>query len=357
MISEYSPDERALIIADSFSELTYKQKKYFFASTNLQGDKRQKYADILIKTLGDGVYNKLRDKFSDSKYAEKVLDSLVRRAISCVTLKSGLYPEELKNIPVPPLVLYARGNVQLLSDKKVAVVGSRRSTPQALEECSKICGELTRKLTVVTGVADGADSAAIKGALASGRIIAVLPGGHDSGCAAHASLLAKVEAKGLSVSEFPPKFKAQRYTFILRNRIIAGLTGGTLVVSAAERSGALSTASYAADYGRDVLAFPYSLGVASGEGCNALIKKGAYLCENALDIFSLFGLELPVEQSPDLSAEEAAVFGAIRGGGEVHASEIARVTGKSLRDVGTICSLLEIKGLIIRTGGNKYAAV
>lgn len=357
MISMYSQDEEAVIIADSFSELTYKQKKYFLAATNLQGDKRQKYADILIKTLGDGVYNKLRDRFSDEKCRGEVFDRLSRRNIFCVTIKSRLYPEELKNIPVPPLVLYARGNVQLLGDNKISVVGSRKSTPFALEECKRICGTLSQKLTVVTGVADGADSAATEGALPSGKIIAVLPGGHDSGCAARASLLAKVEAKGLSVSEFPPKFKALRHTFILRNRIIAGLSKGTLVVSAAERSGALITASYAADYGRDVFAFPYSLGVPSGAGCNALIKKGAYLCENALDIFSLFGLELPVEQSFNLSAEETEVFDAIREGGEVHASEIAKKTGRTLRDVGAICSLLEIKGLIIRTGGNKYAAV
>lgn len=357
MIMTYSEDEKSIIIADSLENLNYKQKKLFLASVNRQNDKRQKYADILIKTLGDGVYNKLRDKFYDEDYRDKVFSALIKRSITCVTIKSELYPEELKNIPVPPLLLYARGNVELLRDKKFAVVGSRKSLPQALEGCKDICKNLAERLTVVTGVADGADSAAIRGALSSGRIIVVLPGGHDSGCAARAALLAKVEEKGLSVSEFPPRFKAQRYTFILRNRIMAGLTLGTLVVSAAAKSGALSTASYAADYGRDVFAFPYSIGVPSGEGCNALIKKGAYLCENALDILSQFGVELPVEQCCDIDDDEEEILKVVRVCGEIHALQLAEATGKALRDVSAICAMLEIKGLIIRTGGNRYAAV
>ena len=357
MSVSYSGEEKAIIFADGLDELNYKQKKCFLASVKDGGENAQKYADILIKTLGVGVYNKLRDKFYDGEYRQRTLAKLERGGVTCVTLKSALYPEELKNIPVPPLVLYARGNVGLLGDKKFAVVGSRKSLPQTLESCREICRSLSERVTVVTGVADGADSAAIKGALPSGKIIAVLPGGHNSGCAAHAALLAKVEQSGLSISEFPPRFKAQRYTFILRNRIIAGLTLGTLVVSAAAKSGALSTASYAADYGRDVFAFPYSLGVASGEGCDALIKKGAYLCENALDILSQFGLELPVEHLPELGGEEQEVLGFLRGSGEAHVAEIAAAVGKTLREAGAICSMLEIKGLIIRTGGNRYAAV
>lgn len=354
---QYTPFERELIVVDSFGELNYNNKKNFLASLAGSEGERQKFAQSLIKTLGGGVYNKLKAKFSDGGYRDKLFASLERRGVFCVTIASADYPESLKNIPVPPLVLYCRGNRALLGGEKLTVVGSRKTLPQIVEQCRHICSELTRRLTIVTGVADGADSAAIKGALASGRIICVLPGGHDSGCAAHAQLLARAEEVGLSISEYPPAFKAQRYTFLVRNRIMAGLSSGTLVVSAAKRSGALSTASYAADYGRDVFAFPYFAGVPSGEGCNALIKKGAYLAENALDILSVFGLELPVEKLPELSEAEQAVFLAVRQTGEMHAAEIAKISGRPMREVAALCAALEIKGLITRTGGNKFAAV
>lgn len=356
-MTQYSARELRIIAADSLGELNYNGKRCLLASLNENNPDAGKYADSLIKTVGVGVYNKLKAFLSDGQRCLAVAEAIGKRGVRCITIRSGLYPEELKNIPVPPLVLYARGNEQLLKGDKLAVVGSRRSTPQTIEECKKLCAQISARLTVVTGVADGADSAAIKGALATGRVICVLPGGHDSSCAARPSLLKMAEAKGLTLSEFPPLFRAQRYTFILRNRIIAGLSRGTLVVSAAKKSGALSTAAYAADYGRDVFAFPHSIGIASGEGCNALIKKGAYLAENALDILSVLGLELPVERKVQLVGEELAVSDFIRSRGEAHLAEIAQAAGIPLRQASTVCSSLELKGIIARTGGNKFSAV
>lgn len=356
-MTDYSDSERRIIVADGFAQLNYRQKKLFLASLNKANADRQKYADCLIKMLGGGVYNKLKATMEDEVYCNKVLADIAKHRVRCITIRSAHYPEELRHISAPPLVLYIRGNGELLKAKKLTVVGSRRSTPQALEECRKLCGQIGSLLVIVTGVADGADSAAIKGALPGGNIICVLPGGHDSGCAANGALLAKAEAVGLSVSEFPPLFRAQRYTFILRNRIMAGLSLGTLVVSAAAKSGALSTAAFAADYGRDVFAFPYSIGIPSGEGCNALIKKGASLAENALDIVSAFGLELPVEKAPDLDEGERAVIAAIRQLGEAHALDIAQHTGRPLWQVGAICSSLELKGAITRLPGNKFSAI
>ncbi|MDE7076083.1 MAG: DNA-protecting protein DprA, partial [Clostridia bacterium] len=172
----YTKSETDLIVADSIEELNYKQKKLLLASENGETDDGQKYAEALIKTLDGGVYNKVREKFRDQNYRGKVLAALDKKGVQCVTVKSADYPGLLKQIPVPPLVLYLKGNRALLATRKFAVVGSRRTTAQMTEVCKSICAELSKKLTVVTGVADGADGAAAKGALKSGNIICVLPG-------------------------------------------------------------------------------------------------------------------------------------------------------------------------------------
>ncbi len=353
----YLKSEADVITADSFGELNYRQKKLFLAAQKEENADRGKYASALIKTCGEGVYNNLKGKFGDGNYRSKVFEELAKKDVVCVTVKSPSYPAALAAIPAPPLVLYCRGNVNLLKDDMFAVVGSRRTSVQMLEECKKISAKLAEVFTVVTGVADGADSAAAKGALASGKLICVLPGGHSSPCASDMKLLRTVENEALTISEFPPHIPAQRYTFILRNRIMAGLVKGVLVVSAAKKSGALSTASYAADYGRDVFAFPYGIGITSGEGCNNLIKKGASLCGGAEDIFSAFGIICEEREQSSLEPEEKEVVDLLKEQGELHIEVIARTLGKNLPDLSAVCSMLEIKGLIIKTGGNKYAAI
>ncbi|MGN0813612.1 MAG: DNA-processing protein DprA [Candidatus Coproplasma sp.] len=354
----YTNDETNLIIADGFTELNYRQKKLLICVCASDCPEREKYERELIKTLGLGVYNKLRTAFSDGAFRAETLSRLEKKGVSCVTLKSGSYPELLKNIPVPPLVLYCKGNLKLLSEPCFAVVGSRRTLNQSLAACRAIAGELTEHFTVVTGVADGADGAAVGGALKSGRVICVLPNGHDYYYpVANADLIKKVEERGLVISEFPPEVSPQKYFFTVRNRIIAGLSRGVLVVSAAKRSGALITAGYAADYGREVFAFPYSLGVTSGEGCNALIKNGAALCENVLDIFSCFGLEYKSAALTALSDDERAVLEYLKQNGQSHIQNIATALGKKIFQVSATCASLEIKGVAASVGGNRYAPV
>ena len=351
---EYTQEEANLIVADGFHELAYKQKKLFLAACK-GGEENAKYRDELIKSCGAGVYNKLREKFYDGAYRDKILSSLDKKKIKCITFKSADYPESLKNIPVPPLVLYARGNTELLSERIFAVVGSRKSTAQAIEQCKAICERLTSHFVVATGIADGADDAAALGALPSGRIICVMPCGHGNA----GNTLRRVEESGLSVSEFPPGTRAQQYTFPLRNRILAGLCSGVLVVSAGKHGGALSTAGYAADYGKDVFAFPYGIGVASGEGCNHLIKSGAFLCDCVEDIYSVMGIEFKEDAQDDieLDEDEKAVLSALKQEGEMHAERLAAITGKKPYEISIICASLEIKGLLVRTGGNNFAAI
>lgn len=353
---EYTTGELNLIMADGITQLTYRQKRALALSLDKNGADGAKYAQNLIKTLGGGVYNKLREKLCDETERRKIVEKLDGRGIVCVTLFSRDYPVPLANIPVPPLVLYCKGNVNLLNTRCFSVVGSRRSLAQSLSVCKKITEELASRFTVVTGVACGADAAAAEGALKSGKLICVLPYGHDyAERVGNANFIRAVAKNALVISEFPPETTPQKYLYPVRNRIIAGISEGVLVASAAAKSGALITANYAAEYGREVFAFPYSLGVASGEGCNGLIKNGASLCENVLDIFGCFGLEYKSEKEQPLTKDEQAVLNILKELGEAHVQIIANALSKRAFEITPVCSSLEIKGLIVKTGGNKYA--
>lgn len=356
----YTRQETDLIIADSIGLLTNKQKKLLLAVNNPNLADRQKYENELIKTVGDGVYNKVKALFFDAGYRESVLADLKRRRLECSTFKSADYPEQLKNIPSPPIVLYLRGRRELLSTRMFAVVGSRRTPANVIETCKRFCAELSEYVTVVTGVADGGDSAAVAGALSTGNVICVLPGGHDSHCYNNVNLIGKAESEGLVVSEFTPEERVQKHTFTLRNRVIAGLSEGVLVVSAGEKSGALSTAEYANDYSKDLFAFPYGVGAAAGAGCNRLIKNGAFLCDGVDDVLAALKIDYGRAATEVFEADdgdEAAVFKLLKEQGEMHAEKIAAALNMNLTDVVTACSMLEIKGLIVRTGGNSFEAI
>lgn len=352
----YTKTQCDAIVADSFGELNYKQKLALMCAADEKNGEHIKYSDMLIKSLGGGVYNKLNKLFLSDYYRSQVIGRLTERGFACVTLYSDGYPRLLKQIPVPPLVLYCRGRTELLKGDCFSIVGSRRTPAATLAACRKIAGEIASKMTVVTGIADGADTAAIRGALASGNIICVLPGGYDYLYPTSSGpLIAEVEKRGLVISEWPPHTAVQRYMFTVRNRIIAGISRGVLVASAPKKSGALITANYAADYGREVFAFPHSLGISAGEGSNALIKNGAFLCQNVLDIFSSFGLEYKTEEK-SLSAEEEKVISFLRENGQSHIQDIAKAVGIKVFQAVTTLSALEIKGLVVRCGGNTYEA-
>lgn len=351
----YTNEEINLIILSSFSEISYAFKKILSEQPDLKN-----YENFLIKTLSGGVYNKVNSLFHDEGYRGGILESLEKKGIKCVTIYSDGYPETLKNISAPPVVLYCKGDVSLLETDCFSIVGSRRTSQKSLADCKKMAGEISSRFTVVSGFADGADSAALEGALAAGgKVISVFANGLDYIYPAiNRPLADKVEKCGLIITEYPPEVGPKPYHFPVRNRIIAGLSKGTLVVSADKTSGALITADYAADYGRDVFAFPYSIGAFSGAGCNALIKKGAFLAENILDIFRVYSLDFntPAQTDP-LSEDENAVYVAVKSLGDAFLPEVAETLGKPLYEVRSIICALEIKKKVAALGGNRYSAI
>ncbi len=354
----YSKQEQDLITLCSLEELTYKLRYMLLSGLQSKTPDFIKYGQFLVKSLSSGVYNKVKGKFFSTEYRKSVFEELEAKNVKCVTLFSENYPELLKNTPFPPLVLYCKGDVSLLSSRCFSVVGSRRTPPDTVAACKKICGELTQQFTVVTGIADGADSAAVAGVLKSGKIISVLAHGSDY-CypSFNRKLLSEVEKRGLVISEFPPNTPPKQYMFPVRNRIIAGLSEGTLVVSAGKKSGALITAEYAFEYGRIVFAFPYGLGAKAGEGCNGLLKKGGILTENILDIFSVFGLDFKILEKLALPEDEAKLLDLIKSAGSAFVPDVAAQLGKQPFQLIPLLSSLEIKGLVVRLGGNRYSAV
>ncbi len=197
------------------------------------------------------------------------------------------FPGRLKEIPDPPVLLYCQGDVSLLKNPAVAVVGARECTLLGLRSVERISADLSRfGVTVVSGMAAGIDRQAHQSALGGvGSSIAVLGAGLDVHYPPeNEDLRCALEAQGLVITEFGPGTRPEARNFPVRNRIISGLSLGVLVAEAAARSGSLITARLASEQGREVFALPGPLGQPTFAGCHKLIKQGAALVENAEDI-------------------------------------------------------------------------
>jgi DNA processing protein len=209
-----------------------------------------------------------------------------------LTLADSDYPPLLLHTADPPLLLYLEGRAELLSADAVAIVGSRRPTPQGLDNARRLARQLGEHgWVVVSGLAAGIDGAAHAGALeAAAGTVAVVGTGLDVVYPhAHRALAARIAREGLMVSEFPLGMAPMPDNFPQRNRIIAGLSRGTLVVEAALRSGSLITARQATEAGREVFAVPGSIHSQQARGCHALLRDGANLVESVDDILDELG--------------------------------------------------------------------
>ena len=224
-----------------------------------------------------------------------------RRQHHMLVLGDPRYPFALLEIDDPPLVLYAAGSERALNcldaSRSIAIVGSRNPTPQGLENSRAFGKALAQEgLTVVSGMALGVDAAAHRGALESDEIdlptIAVVGTGLDRAYPAkHHHLAGAIAERGLVLSEYPLGTVPLPANFPRRNRLIAGLSRGTLVIEAALQSGSLITAQQALDQGKEVFAIPGSIHSTQSRGCHALIKQGAQLVESVQDIFDALGLD------------------------------------------------------------------
>ncbi|MBQ7912558.1 MAG: DNA-protecting protein DprA [Clostridia bacterium] len=270
----------------------------------------------------------------------------------------GDYPQEWRYMPDAPQTVYALGNIALLKERKLTVVGSRTTTANALKLGEKIVAELTAHFVIVTGTADGGDSAAAEGALQSGRVIALLAGGFSALPQGNLPLLEKIAKHGLLLSPYEFDTPVRSFSYEYRNKLLAALGEGAFVLGAGAKSGALITAKYAEKYQKKIFAFPYPPNSAAGEGCNALIKRGACLVEESADVLSKFGIDTSKPKAAlELTAEENKLYEALKELCEGHISELSAKSGVPVFKARAVLSALEIKGLAVSVGGNRYGLV
>lgn len=234
--------------------------------------------------------------------ADRILSDCARKDIFLVTMADAMYPDRLRNIYQPPLLLYGKGAMPLFDEEAaVAVVGTRSCTPYGIHCAEKLGYELTQQgAMVVSGMAKGIDGAAMRGALRFGGFTCgVLGGGVDVVYPAeNRRLYEDIAATGVLLSEYPPGTEPKGSHFPVRNRIISGLSLGVLVVEAPERSGALITANTALEQGRDVFAVPGPINADTSRGCNQLIRDGAGLVMEAWDVLGTYQRQFPQKLRP-----------------------------------------------------------
>ena len=276
-----------------------------------------------------------------------------------ISISSREYPAEWRELSDAPPVLYAKGDISLLKGRKFTVVGARRTPSPALKLGVKIAKELSQTVAIVTGTADGGDSAAIEGALSGGgKVICVLAGGFSALPQAKLNLLSEVAEKGLLISPYPYDTEIRSFSYEYRNKLLSALGEGVLVLGAAEKSGALITAKYAKAQEKPVFALPYFPGSAAGEGCNQLLKTGGILTENTFDITSRMGIKTEEKtRAVELTADEEKMLTALKNLADSHVTELASVSGFPVFKAKMLLSALEVKGLATALGGNRYAPV
>lgn len=295
---------------------------------------------------------------------DRVVSLLRRHDIAVLTLLDKSYPPLLREIADPPGVLFIKGTLAD-DDLLLAVVGSRKYTHYGARVVETLVPSLVdSNLTIVSGLALGIDSLAHEQTLRSGgRTIAVLAGGLDVIYPSSHHRLAEriLESGGLLLSEFPPGTRSYPSNFPVRNRIIAGLSLGTLVIEAATDSGSLLTAKAALDYNREVFAVPGDIFRATSQGVNNLLKMGAKLVTSADDILQ----ELSITKRqvtrhsrriiPD-SPEEAAIL-ALLSAEPTHINRVAQTSKMGVERVGSLLVMMEMKGKVKNVGGNHYVKV
>jgi DNA processing protein len=279
------------------------------------------------------------------------------------------YPPLLREIYDPPLVLYVKGELTARDKNAVAMVGSRMTTHYGLETARKLAYQLAYTgVTVVSGGARGIDTAAHQGALSGkGRTIAVLGTGINLVWPTeNAELFERIAANGAVITQFPFNRPADKQSFPIRNRIVAGMTLGTVVVEANLTSGSLITANFATEYGRQIFAVPGRIDSPRSKGCHDLIKKGAKLCEGVEDILSEFEYLFPASNKPasvsqtgvlpalELNDNEQKVLSVLKADDEMSIDEVIRASGLPSSAVNVALFSLEMKRLVKQLPGKMF---
>lgn len=318
----------------------------------------------------DGMSPRLVSAVKQHKIPENVKEDLrlaVQKGFKIVTMTDARYPALLREIPDPPPFLYVFGHLDS-SIMNIAVVGSRNATGYGISTTNRLCRDLASiGMTVVSGMAVGIDTAAHRGALSGhGKTIAVLGSGFDNVYPAeNRKLFDDIARNGAVITEFPLATEPEPHNFPKRNRVISGMSLGTVVVEATRKSGSLITARLAAEQNREVFAVPGSIQSFKSMGTHTLIKQGAKLVEHARDIMDelshMIGQKTtgnqmqnePVEKSQPLSSEELRVLEALDPY-PAHIDDLVRKLSMAPGILSGILLRLELKGLVTQAPGKRF---
>ncbi len=320
----------------------------------------------------EGMTDRLVGAIRRHRMPDKVkrdIDLTLQKGYGIVTQADAVYPPLLRQIPDPPPFLYVYGRLDA-SIRNIAVVGSRNATNYGLTTAKRLCANLAAMdMTIVSGMALGIDTAAHEGALtADRRTIAVLGSGLGVVYPArNRQLFHRIGENGTVVSEFPMLAPPDAHHFPMRNRVISGMSLGTVVVEATRRSGSLITARLAAEQNREVFAIPGSIQSFKSTGTHTLIKQGAKLVEQAMDIMEELshvvkprvkgdsrGKQAKGHQTPLLSPEERPVYNAL-GPYPVHIDELVRKLAMPPGKLSGILLQLELRGIVHQAPGNLFS--
>ncbi|GAB1422118.1 DNA-processing protein DprA [Anaerolineales bacterium] len=294
---------------------------------------------------------------------ELELEKLHKVGAHLVSFQDPNYPSNLNNLTDSPPILYVKGTLIPEDKQAIAIVGTRKPSKYGRDVSLSIAKQLAEQgITIVSGLAQGIDAAAHFGAIkAQGRTIAVLGNGIDRFYPRENENLARDICKhGAVISEYPIGMPPMKENFPRRNRIISGLSLGVIIPEAPESSGALITASYAAEQGREVFAVPSNIFSPSGRGSNRLIQDGAKLIMRITDVLE----EIKVQYSEKIVAQhvqeivpendmEKAILNLV-GAEPIHIDDIIRHTGLNVQMVSSTLTLLELKGTIEMVGHMQY---
>ncbi len=320
------------------------------------------HVNELTPIIGKLLSEKLRT-FRSSFNPIAEYDSLLHKGIQYVPLESSQYPTLLRSISDPPIGLFVIGDIKVLTSAHhfFAIVGTRKPSNYGAFVADKFAGELSSYgFTIVSGMAEGIDSYAHKGALnMNGKTIAVLGCGVNNIPSSRATLYKSIIASGGAVvSEFRPNEYVQKGFFVTRNRIVSGMCNGVLVVEGTDKSGTLITAQYAANQGKDVFAPPVPINSILSQAPNILLRNGAKLATCVEDILEEYDINIKQQVNEDIlrgrSGDDRIILSLLTSQ-PLSPDQLSKKSKLSIVTTLTIISMLEIEGIIKKQSDGKYA--
>ena len=353
-------NKEKLLVFLSMFELSVQKQEELLSHMKEQTIENLLDSDECVNLLSAETFHKMVKSY-DRRAFENSLSNMENAGIKLLSYENEDYPKRLKDLPERPLLLYAKGDLSLLKQKCFAIVGTRMPSNYGKLVTEKFVSTLAEAgLVIVSGLCYGVDEIAHRKTLeVGGKTIAIVGSGFNNIYPSTNTPLSKeIEEKGLLLSEYPPSFKARRYTFPKRNRIIVGISDGVLITEAGFKSGTIHTKEYAIEFGRDIFAVPGNINNSKSDLPNHIIKTGQAQCVTEPDdIIEAYGLEKKLAEKKVVSVnmDEQIVIDLLRDG-EKDFEYLLEKSQISVKNLNVCLTTLEIRGLIRKLPGQFYAA-